>query len=797
MTKNRLSKCVGRCIAVQIPFWLCTLSVFAQNQSTLSGYVRDASSGEVLIGANIFIKERSSGAATNTYGFYSLSLPPGTYTATFSYLGYTSVTRTLELGRDQKLDISLSPSEATLDGIEVTAEAEDQNVESVEMSVASLDVKTIQQIPVVLGESDVIKSIQLLPGVTSVSEGTSSFNVRGGSGDQNLIMLDESPIYNAAHLFGFFSVFNSDAIKDVKLYKGGIPAQYGGRLSSVLDVRQRDGNMKRYALSGGLGTLSSKLLFEGPIRRDQGSFLIAGRRSYADLFFPLFNELNNSAAYFYDLNVKANYALNDHNRIYFSGYIGRDRLKFGSAFGMQWGNTAFTGRWNHLFSNRLFSNFVLSHSNYQYALDFSTSESSAFNWTSHILNYNLKADFSFFINDRITLHFGSNSIFYTFKPGEVKPIGTSSVIPSKLDDKFALEPATYLSYEQKIGSRLSIQAGLRLSTFLRMGAQTINAYANNQPAFYNSQLGRYENGVVVDSTVYTGGETIKSFFGLEPRFSARYALSGASSVKASYNRTRQYIHLISNTTTPTPLDVWVPSGPFIDPITADQVALGYFRNFGSNAYEASIEAYYKTMRNQVDYVDGAELVANNNIETELLSGDGRSYGLEFLLRKKKGSLTGWLSYTLSRSELRVQGVGEDPGINNGDYYPSNYDKPHNLSLVMAYRLSPKWSFSANFIYATGRPVTYPVSRYEINGVSVTNYENRNQARVPASHRLDVSITLNDALGGDWTLGIYNVYNRKNPYSITFRPTQANPSVSEAVRLSIFSMVPSLTYSFKL
>jgi hypothetical protein len=773
---------------------ILSLTAHAQKTAVLSGFVRDAENGEALIGANVSVQDTQSGTATNLYGFYSLPLSMGKCTVLFSYIGYVPLERVIDLKSSHTLTVELLPASMKAKEIVVSAEREDANIVNMEMSVAKLDVRTIQKVPVVLGEVDILKSIQLLPGVTTVSENASGFNVRGGAADQNLVLLDESPIYNSSHLLGFFSVFNSDAIKNVQLYKGGIPAQYGGRLSSVLDVRQKEGNSKSFGGSGGLGIISGRLLIEGPIQNDKGSFLVAGRRSYGDLLAKSFNLIGDNAVYFYDLNFKTNYSLGSKDRFFASGYLGEDVLEIGNAFSNAWGNSAFTLRWNHLFSDRLFANFSAIYSDYEYSLDMLSRQ---LNWEAHIINYNLKGDFSWFLNDQHRLDFGAGTIFYEFQPGHITPIDDSSVEETVLDENFALEPTAYLSYNHTFSEELSVQIGMRFSSFLRMGEQSIPSYENNSPIVYNSELGLYQNGVVVDSTEYGSNEIIEQFYGLEPRFSARYILSKQSSFKASYNRTRQYVHLISNTTSPTPLNIWVPSGPFVEPQIADQIALGYFRNFKDNMYEASLEGYYKIMQNQLDYVDGADLTLNNNLETEILSGEGRAYGVEMYIKKSKGRLTGWLSYTLARTERIVAGItADDPGINDGNYYPSSYDKTHDLSITAIYALNKNWSLSSNFIFASGAPTTYPVSKYEYAGLILPQYEDRNQQSLPAYHRLDIGATLYNKLGGDWTFSIYNVYNRKNAYSIKFEQNPDDPTQTQAAMTYIFGIVPSITYNFR-
>ena len=778
--------------------WLVT-GANAQSTITLSGYVRDLGTGEDLIGATVQVAGTANGVVTNVYGFYSLTIPKGTTRLQISYVGYETYIIDREFTSDQKLNIELRVTAEQLEEIVVTGEAENANVVNNEMSVLRVDPQTIKEIPAVLGEADVIRSIQLLPGITSVADGAAGFNVRGGSADQNLILLDEGIIYNSAHLLGLYSVVNPDAVKDIKIYKGGIPARYGGRLSSVLDIRQREGNYKQFNGEAGIGLISARALIEGPIAKGKGSYMVAGRRSYGDAFLQLTG--NDNVAYFYDLNLKTNYTLNEKNRLFLSGYFGRDKFELGSIFSNSWGNATATLRWNHLFSDKLFANFSAIYSNYDYSIDQLTT-GAEFNKASNVITYNVKADFSYFIDNNNQIEFGADNKWYEFKPGEIKPIEGSNIVATKLDNKFGQELGAYVSYERKFGA-LTLNGGVRYSMFLRQGEQDIPVYANNQPVVYNEAIGRYEEGEVIDVISYGSGDKISDFYNFEPRFSATYVLNEKSSVKASYNRLYQYLHLISNTNSPTPLDVWAPSGPFIEPQMADQVAVGYFRNFADNMFEASVEGYYKEMDNLVDYVDGADLLTTNNLETEILSGRGRAYGLELYVKKNSGRLTGWVSYTLSKTERRVTGVtANDPGINNGTYYPSNFDKRNDLSVTAVYKLSDRWSLSGNFIYATGVPTTYPVGRYEYAGLIIPQFESRNLERLPDYHRLDISATLKGKKkrwkngGHEWVFGFYNLYNRANATSIYFVEDENIKGQSRAFKSYLFGITPSITYNFK-
>ncbi len=772
---------------------------WAQGSVTISGYVRDRASGEALIGATVQVTGTSLGVATNAYGFYALSLTPGRYSLSIMYVGYKPLSITKDVAANETLQVELEENSEELDEIVISAEGGNSNVVSTQMSIAKIDPKLVKQIPAVLGEPDLIRALQLLPGVTAVADGAAGFNVRGGSADQNLILLDEATVYNSSHLLGLFSVANPDAIKSVTLYKGGIPARYGGRLSSVMDIRQREGNSKEFNGEAGIGLISARLLAEGPIVKDKSSFMVAGRRSYGDLFLPLID--NKSTAYFYDLNAKVNYNINDRNQLFLSGYIGRDQFSLGSIFNSTWGNTAATLRWNHLFSQKLFANFSAVYSNYDYSLDQLTT-GAQYNWISRIISRDAKADFSYNLGTKTHLAFGGEWKNYEFRPGDITPIKGSPVKPRTLDNKYAIETGAYLSIEHVMGP-ITINAGIRHSSFARKGPQTLPVYENNQPVVYNSQIGRYENGVVVGSTSRTSSQRINTYSNWEPRLALTAITSSSSSIKASYNRMYQYLHLISNTTAPQPTDLWVPSGNFIEPQMVDQYAIGFFKNLSGNKYEASVEGFYKDMNNLVDYVDGADLITNNTIETELLRGIGRGYGLEFLIRKINGPLTGWVSYTLSKAERQVKGITEsDPGINGGQWYNANFDKPHNLSVVGSYQINKRWSLSSNFVITSGIPGTFPVGRYEYAGLVVPQFGFRNQERLPTYHRLDVSATVKGKKkrwkngGHEWVFGVYNLYNRANATSIYFTEDAENPGNVKAFKSYLFGILPSVTYNFK-
>lgn len=771
---------------------------FSQDKFTLSGVVSDQNSNETLIGVTILFPELQTGTTTNEYGFYSITLEEGTYTVQLSYLGYSSITQSITLDTDQTLNFQLAESTESLEEVVITKDVEKLNIRKPQMSVNALSINTIKQMPVVLGEVDVIKSITLLPGVTNAGEGSSGFNVRGGAVDQNLILLDEATIFNSSHLFGFFSVFNPDAIKDIKLYKGGIPAKYGGRVSSVLDIYQKEGNSKEFHMNGGIGIVSSRLLAEGPIKKDRGSFLFGGRSSYAHLFLPLF-DIDNKA-YFYDLNTKLSYRLNDNNSIYLSGYFGRDVFEIADSFENEYGNTVINFRWNHLFSDKLFSNLSLIYSDYDYDLKLNFVE---FDWTSGIQNFNVKYDLKHYLSDKFKMQYGLNSIYYKFNPGEIQPTtSTSGVNPFKLIDKYAFENAVYVDAEHQITNKLALSYGVRFSSFLRLGQDELNIYENDNPVVFNELLQIYEKADPIGTDTFSRSDVIESFFNVEPRLALAYQLNDESSVKASYNRMTQYLHLLSNTSSPTPLDVWTPSGKYVEPQILDQVAIGYFRTINDNDYSLEVESFYKTIQNRIDYIDGADLIANDAIEQVILNGEARAYGLEVLFRKNKGDFKGWIAYTLSKSEQRTEGrTPTEIGINNGDWYYTPYDKTHDLSITTSYKLNEKWSFGSNFLFQTGQPTTFPNGQYEFNGLSIPSFESRNSSRLPSYHRLDVSAIYTPKPNstkrwkGEWVFGIYNLYNRRNAASITFRENRMSGR-NEAIRLAIFGIVPSVSYNFK-
>lgn len=777
-----------------------------QSKYTLSGTITEARSNETLIGVTIAVPELRTGVTTNEYGFFSLTLPEGTYRLEITSLGYADLIETIVFDRTRQMDFQLGAEAEKLEEVVVTEDVERINIRKPQMSVSNLSIQTIKSVPVVLGEADVIKSLVLLPGVTNAGEGASGFNVRGGAVDQNLILLDEAIIFNSSHLFGFFSVFNPDAIKDVKLFKGAIPARYGGRVSSVLEIFQKEGNSKKFGMNGGIGAVASRLLAEGPIVKDKAAFLIGGRGSYAHFFLPLF-DIDNEA-YFYDLNTKINYRINAHNSIFLSGYFGRDVFSLSDRFVNTYGNSVLNFRWNHLFSDKLFSNLSLIYSDYYYGLllDFA-----GFDWDSGIRNFNLKYDLKHYIGNNLQINYGLNNIYYSFNPGKIKPNDEESgIIEEQLIEKYANESAAYVDVEHKITNNISLQYGLRASYFLRLGQDELFVYENDNPVDFDPFSLVYKEAVPIDTISPGRGGKLADFFNFEPRISAAVVLNDKNSVKASYTRIAQYLHLISNTSSPTPLDVWTPSGPFVEPQLLNQYAVGYFRNIKNGAYSLEAEAFYKDIENRIDYIDGANLIANNAIEQVILNGEARAYGLEILLRKNDGDLRGWLAYTLSKSEQRTPGrppltdngrSNMETGINFGEWYNTPYDKTHDLSLFASWDVSPQWNVNSNFIYQTGQPTNYPVGQFGFEGLVVPYFGLRNIERLPDYHRLDVGATLkpkknaNRNWQSEWVFSIYNIYNRMNAASINFRQNQ-DTGRNEAVRTSIFGIVPAITYNFK-
>jgi hypothetical protein len=767
--------------------WAFFLLIFpvlliAQTHHRVSGTIRDKRTGETLIGASVILSTQAHAAVlSNAYGFYSIDAVAGDYRMVVSFAGYKNDTVDVSLNNDLVMPIDLLSGGAELQEVIVTANKNNNNVSKPLMGVQKLSISEIKDLPILFGEKDILKTIQLLPGVQSGGDGNSGFFVRGGGIDQNLILLDEATVYNPSHLLGFFSTFNSDAIKDVTLYKGAVPAEYGGRLSSVLDVKMNDGNSKDYHVSGGIGLISSRLNVEGPIEKDNGSFIVSARRTYADLFLKLSKDTNTnrSRLYFYDINAKANYKLGEKDHIYLSGYFGKDNLGLGDVFGLDYGNTTATFRWNHIFSSRLFSNTSLIYSKYDYNININSGNNNI-GITSYIRDYHFKEDMQFFANANNKFNFGIDVIDHNTSPGVISVNKTSSFNSITVPDKNVIESAAYFSHDLSISDKLNMNYGIRASLFSVVGPG--NFYS------YNA------NGNAIDTATYQSGKIVKNYFNLEPRLSLSYKITGSSSVKFAYTRTTQNLHLLSNSTSANPTDIWIPSSNNVKPEIADQVSVGYYRNFSDNKFEFSSEVYYRDLQNQIDYKNGAQLIANENVESQLLFGKGRAYGLELFFKKKYGKFNGWVSYTLSRTERKFDGV------NNETWYPANQDRTHNLSVVGIYKLNKKWTLSGDFVYYTGNAVTWPGGKYEVNGQVAFLYTARNSYRMPAYHRMDVGVTLQGKktkkFDSNWNFSVYNLYGRENPYSISFQQDPGDPAKTQALQYALFRWVPSVTYNFK-
>lgn len=774
---------------------------------TVTGLVKDAKTGEELIGSSVYVKETKQGVTTNTYGFYSLSLPEGVYTLQVTYLGYVTHTQSLNLKADLRIDIKLEEQKSQLNEVVVKENKTNKNINETKMSTVSVDIKEVKKIPILMGEVDIVKAVQLMPGVQSAGDGSTNMIVRGGNIDQNLILLDEAIVYNPSHAVGFFSVFNGDVIKDFELYKGGIPSSFGGRSSSVMDVRMRDGNNNKFGVSGGIGVLSSRLTVEGPIQKEKSSFIISGRRTYFDLFLKMSPDenINQNTAGFYDLNAKANFTLSQKDRLYVSGYFGRDNIAVANVLQNGWGNQTATLRWNHIYTKKLFSNVTLIYSRFDYGFGLDI-PSQSFNYKAEIANKSIKADYTYYVNPKNTIRFGSWITQHSFQPGELKPTGDNSILQyNKLDKQAALEQAYYVSHKVDLSSRLTTEYGVRFSAFNNIGAD------NKTYRFSADGLD------ILDTNVRRTGSFYGFVAGIEPRLNVKYSVNSTSSLKLSYNRMRQYLHMISPVTASTGQDMWIPSSPNIKPQIADQIAVGYFKNIG--VFEASVETYYKYMQNVIDLRDNSNaILLNKTIEREVRQGKGHAYGVEFLVKKPSGKTTGWASYTLAKSDRQIDGV------NQGKTYPFRFDRRHNINLVISHNFNERISLSANWIFASGEAVTFPTARYEYEGRVVPQFSNRNEFRMPSYHRADLSLTVNRKKQegkvykneSSWVFSIYNVYGRKNAYSITFREEKAPlkdadgnivkddfgkekyyyTGKTEAVKTYLFSFVPSVTYNFK-
>jgi hypothetical protein len=769
----------------------------AQQRYTISGYVKDQQSGESLIGISVSKAGTGLGTVTNEFGFFSLTLPTGEHEIQFTYVGYTSIKMNIPLVENKTLNIKLEKSSSQLSTITVKGTKQEKAVNTLNTSINRLDIAQMKKMPTFMGEVDVLRSIQTLPGVNTVGEGASGFNVRGGAADENLILLDDAPVYNSTHMLGFFSVFNPDAVKSINLIKGGFPAEYGGRTSSVLDIRMKDGNNQNLAVNGGIGNIFSRVSLEGPIQKDQSSFIIAARRSYVDVIMKPFlkGDMKDTKLNFYDVTAKVNFKLNKNNTLFASGYLGRDVFGFGKQINMNWGNKTATVRWNHVFNNRLFLNFTTFYSNYDYSLDFNNEsqkeageDNQRYKWTSNIINYGVKPAFSYYINTYNSVHFGVQGIYYTFKPGTGTGVEGETSSVKELTQQHGLEAAAYIDHEWKPSSRFGVQYGLRFSAYQYLGKGTAYYYNDTTPGVRKTLVGTKE---------YGANELIKAYNFLEPRITARYALSDNHAVKASFARTTQYMHQLSNTASPTPLDIWTPSTNNVQPQVADQYTVGYVYDAPSGVYELSAEVFYKNMEHQLDYIDNANLQLNQLIEADLLPSHSRSYGLEIMAKKEIGATSGWISYTLSRSERQTTGISQN------EWFLNRYDRTHNLNIVLTHEFSKRASFSANWVFASGTPATFADSRLEFQDwdIPYNSTDKRNNYRLPAYHRLDVSYTLKGKQlhrwKGEWVFSLYNVYARRNAYTVYFQQDKDDPSRKEAKRLSIIgSVIPGITYNFK-
>jgi hypothetical protein len=764
----------------------------SQEKVTLNGYVKDVENGEELIGVTVYIPQLQAGTSSNSYGFYSLTVAPGRYQVQFSYVGFRTVTLEIDLQKDTSRNIELAAEATFIEEVVVEDKRPDANVEDVQMSRNTINMNQVRNLPALFGEVDIIKNIQMLPGVITAGEGTSSFFVRGGSADQNLILIDEAPVYDPSHLFGLFSVFNADVIKESELYKGGIPARFGGRLSSILEVRTKDGNNKELHGTGGIGSMASRIMVEGPIKKEKSSFIVSARRSYADLFLRAANEDN--LVYFFDINAKINWRHNNNNRFFAAFYAGRDDFSFSDDFGFSWGNATATFRWNHLFNDRLFSNTSLIASNFDYALEI-IDPAEGLKWTSNLQELSLKNDLSYFINPDNELSFGYHITGRRFSPGKIQPNTSGSIFTTvELQNLYALDHGLYISNRQQLGERFTLDYGVRLSIFQQMGKTDVYVYEDP-----------YDNVNVVrtDTLHYDAWDNIKTYVNLEPRVGLRYVLAPGQSLKVSYNRMVQNTHLIASGTVPVPFNTWNPSSTYLKPQLADQVAAGYFRNFNDNTYELSVETYYKAMRNVTDFADNAQLFFNQDLSTEFRQGKSSSYGVEVMLNKTKGRLTGSVAYTWSRT------VREIDGVNHGNEFFANYDRRNVFNVYATYELNPRWTFGASFNYGTGRPITLPAGKFEFGNYNPDVITERNGYRLAAYNRLDLSATLKTRQRpdrkwkGEWVFSVFNVYNQQNPFTIYTRTKQdddgniiGDGTEKEARLVYLFPILPSVTYNFK-
>lgn len=771
---------------------LISLAARSQEKVTLNGYVKDADNGEELIGVTVYIPQLKAGTVTNDYGFYALTVPKGTYTVQYSYVGYKIQDVTIELQQNVSRNINLPVEAELMQEVVIEEKPLNENVVAVQMSKNTININQVRKLPALFGEIDIIKNIQMLPGVVSAGEGSSAFFVRGGSADQNLILIDEAPVYDPSHLFGLFSVFNADVIKDSEIYKGGIPARFGGRLSSILDVRTKDGNNKHFEGSGGIGSMAARLAVEGPIVKDKASYIVSARRSYVDLFLKAANEDN--LVHFYDVNAKINWKHNNSNRFFLAFYTGRDVFSFGNDFGFAWGNMTGTFRWNHLFNEKLFLNTSVIASNFDYKLELKDAIN-GFEWVSNLQELSVKNDLSYALGTRNELSFGYHLTGRRFSPGEISPTGSSSFFaPQKQQHMYALDHAFYISDLQRVTDRITLDYGVRLSIFQSVGKGDVYLYEDPQDNIKRERT---------DTLHYDAWETIKSYVNLEPRVGIRYMLKEGQSLKLSYNRMVQNTHLMSAGTVPVPFNTWNPSSYYLRPQVADQIAGGYFRNFMDNQIEFSAEVFYKDIKDVTDFADNAQLFFNKDLSTEYRQGKSWSYGSEWMVSKTRGKLTGMLSYTWSKVMRKI------PGVNRGEAFPANHDRRNAINLQMAYDHNDKWTFGATFNYSTGRPFTLSSGKYEYGSYNPDVIVERNSYRLPDFHRLDLSATLNPRKNanrkwkGQWVFSVYNAYNRQNPFTIYTRTKKdddgniiGDGTEKEARMIYLFPFLPSVTYNFK-
>lgn len=764
-------------------FFAGVTSLWSQNQYTIKGKITDANTKESLVGVSIGIKEMPSyGIFSNENGDYNLTLNKGNYTLIFRLLGYDSYEQIIDLKKNETLNIHLEPDAFSLTEVEITAKRKDDNVKNVQMGVDRLEIETVNKIPVIFGEKDILKTIQLLPGVQTAGEGNSGFYVRGGSSDQNLILLDNATVYNPSHLLGFFSTFNSDAVADMTIYKGAMPAQYGGRLSSTLDVAAKDGSLDQYSVNGGIGLISSRLSVEGPIQKNQSSFILAGRRTYADALGKAVGvkALDNSTLYFYDLNAKFNYVFSDKDKITFTGYYGKDKLGLSNLAVVDWGNALGSLRWNHKFNEKAASVTTLALTDYTYNVQVDLVD--AFKISSHITDYTFNQEFRLYPNDKNIIRLGYNTTYHRMVPGEFIAADPESIDFSPFEHRYAWENAIFANNLTRFSDRLELGYGLRLSTFSTLGGGNFYTYDNQQN--------------IIDTTLYNRGKFVKTYWSIEPRLSIAYQLDNTSSVKAAYARTTQNMHLLKlSNLESTPTDRWVTSNNYIKPEISDQFSVGYFRNFAEDTYEFSAEFYYKALQNQMDYKDGTHsIITEDNIEPYLLFGKGRAYGMELFLKKKYGRFNGWIGYTLSRSERKID------GINDNKWYAANQHRAQDISIVGIYELNKKWTLSATWVYTSGAPITFPSGKFTIGDQTIPYYDGRNKYRTPAYHRLDLGATCilknTKKFYSDLSFSIYNAYGRKNAYAYNFKQNQDDPSISETEMIYLFSILPSISWNFK-